>query len=98
MEGFLTTIRLRLFHFDCLRRRLHLDPIEMYEKVVNLFQALGTFDINRIDQRLNMNCHLEMVLFLAHKSIVRVAKIETFVRVHPVAKLSSIKGNLEKIY
>lgn len=86
MKRLLGPVRLGLLNLDGLRGRFHLDPIEVQVKVFDQLQ--GTFrgaHILRIPaQRLNVNCHLEVILLLAHKRIVRVAKVESFVGIHAV--------------
>ena len=53
-------------------------------KAVDLFDAFRSLDKHWLTDRLDVDCHLKVVLLLAYESFISVAKVKAFVGVDPI--------------
>ena len=93
MECLFAAITLRLFHFDQLSRWLGFDTVEVKIKAVDLFDAFRSLDKHWLTDRLDVDCHLKVVLLLAYESFISVAKVKAFVGVDPIVGRRSGEGD-----
>lgn len=61
---------------------LYLDSVKMQEEGIDFLDALWCGDVAGVSRHLHVNRHLEVVLLLTHKRVVRLGEVKPFVSVH----------------